>query len=88
MPTISSFYGIKIYIYWADQNSHNLPHFHAFYGEYEAVYSLNGDLIVGRMPKIANSLVKTWALENLELIEYAWVQAVQKKPLPAIKGLK
>ncbi len=40
------------------------------------------------MPRTAKKLIKAWALENLELIEYAWRQAVMKKPLPAIKGIK
>ncbi len=88
MPKISEFYGIKIYIYWNDQSSHKLPHFHAFYGEYEGAFKLNGDPIVGIMPRTAKKLIKIWALENLELIEYAWRQAVMKKPLPTIKGIK
>lgn len=88
MPAISYFYGIKIFIYWNEQAGHNLPHFHAFYGEYEATFKLDGQLIVGKLPKTATKLIKYWALENRELIEYAWQQALLKKPLPAIKGLK
>ena len=33
MPTISSFYGIVIQMFWRD---HAPPHFHALYAEYEA----------------------------------------------------
>jgi len=33
MPTISEFFGILIRMYYDD---HNPPHFHVFYGEYEA----------------------------------------------------
>jgi hypothetical protein len=33
MPTISSFYGVSIRMYWAD---HAPPHFHAQYGGHEA----------------------------------------------------
>jgi hypothetical protein len=80
MPSISSFYGIKIFIYWNEQSKHNLPHFHAYYGEYEATYTLDGQRIVGIMPKTANKLINKWALENTELIEYAWNQALIKKP--------
>jgi Domain of unknown function (DUF4160) len=33
MPTISSFYGILIQMFWRD---HAPPHFHALYAEHEA----------------------------------------------------
>ena len=35
MPSICTFYGIVIYMYY---NDHNPPHFHAEYAEFEAVY--------------------------------------------------
>lgn len=34
MPEISRFFGIIITMYW---NDHNPPHFHAQYGDYEAI---------------------------------------------------
>lgn len=34
MPSISSFFGVVIYMYF---NDHSPPHFHAEYGEFEAV---------------------------------------------------
>lgn len=40
MPRICQFYGIAIYLYYRD---HAPPHFHAIYGEYEAV-------VEGRLP--------------------------------------
>jgi len=39
MPVISRFFGIIITMYW---NDHNPPHFHAQYGEHEAIIGLNG----------------------------------------------
>lgn len=39
MPTISMFYGIVIRMYYDD---HNPPHFHAFYGDYKAIFNLKG----------------------------------------------
>lgn len=39
MPTISMFYGILIRMYYDD---HNPPHFHAFYGNYKARFSIEG----------------------------------------------
>ena len=47
MPTISMFYGILIRMYY---NDHKPPHFHAFYGEYKAIFNFEGELIDGDMP--------------------------------------
>ena len=38
MPTISTFYGILIRMYF---NDHAPPHFHARYGEFEATINLD-----------------------------------------------
>jgi hypothetical protein len=37
MPTISVFYGIVIQMFWRE---HAPPHFHALYGEYEALIEI------------------------------------------------
>lgn len=37
MPTICTFYGIVIRMYWDD---HAPPHFHVDYGEYRAQYAI------------------------------------------------
>ena len=56
MPRISEFYGIVIYMYFQD---HNPPHFHAIYAEHEALIRIDtGEVIGGRLPKTAGSLVE------------------------------
>lgn len=43
MPRLSSFYGIVVYMYWTD---HPPPHFHAEYGENQAVIAIaDGSLV-------------------------------------------
>ena len=37
MPTISRFFGIVIQMFWRE---HAPPHFHALYGEYEALIDI------------------------------------------------
>jgi hypothetical protein len=37
MPEISRFYGITIHFFYDD---HNPPHFHAYYGNQRAVFSI------------------------------------------------
>ena len=52
MPTISMFYGIIIHMYI--RGEHNPPHFHALYGEYEAVVDIQKlEVIDGRLPRRA-----------------------------------
>jgi hypothetical protein len=37
MPTISQFFGIVIQMFWRE---HSPPHFHALYGEFEALIDI------------------------------------------------
>ena len=56
MPEISRFYGIRITIYFDD---HQPSHFHAEYGEHEAVFSIKDEEIInGKLPNTAKKLVK------------------------------
>lgn len=55
MPSISSFLGIIIKIYY---NDHEPPHFHAEYGDYEASFSIDElKLLNGKLPKRVVALV-------------------------------
>jgi hypothetical protein len=60
MPVLSMFYGIIIRMYSENSERYNLPHFHAYYAEYEAVINLEGEIIEGEFPKNKLSLVKAW----------------------------
>ena len=68
MPTISSFYGILIRMFY---NDHAPPHFHARYGEFEATSEIESLAVMnGELPARALHLVKEWALAHRqELIE-------------------
>jgi len=55
VPTISTFFGIVIRMYYDD---HGPPHFHAYYGEDMALISLETlEVLQGRLPRRAMSLV-------------------------------
>jgi hypothetical protein len=41
-------------------SKHNMPHIHAEYQDYEAVISLNGDLLSGEIPQKKMKLVLAW----------------------------
>jgi hypothetical protein len=68
MPEISRFYGIIIYMYFKD---HLPPHFHAFYGDKEAQFSIEtGDVINGNLPRKQVRLVQAWVeLHRQELFD-------------------
>jgi len=72
MPTISLFYGILIKMNWKDIGQHNTPHFHAFYGEYEAVFGLDGEIVTGSFPKKQSTFIKAWALLHEEDLAVNW----------------
>jgi hypothetical protein len=86
MPSISSFYGIIIWIYWKD---HNPPHFHAQYGEYEILIKIE-DLSVyaGSLPSRAFGLVMEWASLHQEELMHNWELMKQDLPLKKIEPLK
>ena len=57
---------------WKDAGQHSEPHFHAFYGEYEASFSLDGEILAGEFPKKQAAFVRAWALLHEEELAANW----------------
>jgi len=86
MPEISRFYGIVIYIFYRE---HQPPHFHAIYGEFEALISLeNLSPLAGTLPPRALGLVMEWANLHQAELKKVWEQARNNLPLDKIEPLK
>jgi hypothetical protein len=86
MPEISQFYGIAVKMYY---NDHLPPHFHAEYGEYEALVNINSlAVIVGKLPSRALGLVVEWASLHQDEIVTLWENARNFEPLGKIEPLK
>ena len=70
MPTLSTFYGITIRMYFRIAE-HNPPHIHAIYGDNTASIDLNSEKIIdGYLPKKAEELVIEWLkLHKKELLD-------------------
>ena len=68
MPEISRFFGIIIRMYFDD---HDPAHFHAIYGEHEALVGISPIVVLrGGLPRRAKSMAIEWAaLHQLELME-------------------
>jgi hypothetical protein len=88
VPEISRFYGIIIRIFY-ETGFHQLPHFHAAYGEFVASFTIDPPvLLAGVMPRKQQNLVVAWAeLHREELLEN-WQRAAEQESLKPIEGLR
>jgi hypothetical protein len=79
MPVIARFYGILIKMYFQE---HGVPHFHALYGEYNAVFDIQTlEAIEGDLPSRAYQMVRDWAsLYQTELLQMWQTQEIRKLP--------
>lgn len=86
MPTISEFFGIVIRMYYQD---HAPAHFHAYYGEYNAVVEIETLRVrEGRLPRRALGLVVEWAIEHREELLEDWRLAQAHQPLRKVAPLE
>jgi hypothetical protein len=88
MPTLSMFLGILVKMNWKDTGQHKKPHFHAFYGEHEASFGLDGEIIAGKFPKKQAVFVKAWALLHEDELLANWKLAVDGEDIFRIEPLK
>ncbi|GAB0057914.1 hypothetical protein SIID45300_02248 [Candidatus Magnetaquicoccaceae bacterium FCR-1] len=81
MPELSHFFGIIIRMFC---NDHEPPHFHAIYGEFEALIQINTlEVLRGQLPNRALALVLEWAANHREALRQDWELArTGHAPLP------
>ena len=86
MPELARFFGIVIGVFYRE---HGRPHFHAVYGEFEAVIDIEtGDVITGELPKRALALVSEWRNGHIPELQENWERARQHKELKKISPLE
>lgn len=86
MPEISRFLGIIIAMYY---NDHAPPHFHAKYGEFEAVIAIDtGEVLEGRLPPRVSSLVEEWRGYHTAELDDDWKLARERRALKRIEPLE
>jgi hypothetical protein len=62
MPELSRFYGVIIRMFLETGGQHHRQHFHAYYGDEVAIYSLSPiELIAGSLPRRQQRFVEAWA---------------------------
>jgi hypothetical protein len=70
MPEITRFYGIIIKLFFGD---HPPPHFHAVYGEYNAVFDIETlKMIEGDLPNRAEKMVLEWSAQHQQALLEMW----------------
>jgi hypothetical protein len=76
MPRVAEFEGIVVYIYF---NEHVPPHFHALFGDDEAVVGIEGcDLVGGSLPAAKLRRTLQWARDNQEMLRAKWAEITGK----------
>jgi len=86
MPELSRFYGIIIRMFSEPSGRHHVPHFHAYYQEHVAVFSISPvALIIGYLPQRQQRLVEAWAELHEAELQVDWQLLEQgRKPAPII----
>lgn len=83
MPEITRFYGIIIKLFFGD---HPPPHFHAVYGEHNAVFNIETlEMIEGDLPSRARKLVVEWANSYQSDLQEMW-ESQEFKKLPPLNS--
>ena len=86
MPEISRFLGIVVQMFWRD---HQPPHFHALYGEAEAVIEIQSLLLIHcALPRRALALTLEWAALHREALMEDWHLCATKQPPKKIAPLE
>ena len=84
MPEISRFLGNIIRMFYSD---HEPPHFHATYGDREALIEIDTPaLFRGTLPQRALTLVLEWAALHREELLEDWWRARGGQPFEAHRG--
>lgn len=88
MPELCRFYSIIIKMIYMDEGQHHKPHFHVFYGGYQASVGVDGELLAGSLPVKQLKLVQAWAVIHEDELYRAWNKAVRGEAFGKIEPLQ
>lgn len=89
MPTLSTFYGIIVSMYFMDNRRHNRPHIHARYQDDEVVIGIpDGEVLEGTLPPGKLRLVLAWIEIHGDELQASWDQAVSGQQPNKIEPLR
>lgn len=82
MPELSRFFGIIIRMFAEVGGQHHVPHFHAYYQEEVAIFSVDPvEIIAGSLPRRQMRLVEAWAELHQKELMTDW-EALQQGKAP------
>ncbi len=84
-PELSRFFGIIIAMFGDD---HNPPHFHARYGDYEAIITIKEGIVKGELPKKILKDVFKWMELHQKELEINWERLQAGQEIIKIEPLK
>ncbi|OAV72255.1 hypothetical protein Barb4_00043 [Bacteroidales bacterium Barb4] len=85
MPEICRFFGIIITMFADD---HNPPHFHIKYGDYQAIFTIDKEIIKGEIPGRAVKMVFTWMELHRDELLANWEKLQHGEEPDSIEPLK
>jgi len=88
MPIISTYFGIVIRMYFMDTEQHHKPHFHAKYGDAQAVFDFDGNILAGKFPTKQTKYVVAWADIHHDELSALWEVMQTGEEYFKIKGLE
>ena len=89
MPELARFFGIIIRMYAEAGGPHHRPHFHAYYQEEVAIYTIDSiDLIAGSLPRPQQRLVEAWVEIHREELMANWERLQQGRSPDRIEPLR
>jgi hypothetical protein len=89
MPELSRFHGIIIRMFSEPAAGHHEAHFHAFYQEHAAVFTIRPVLMIaGYLPQRQQRLVEAWAELHQDELETDWRQLIDGRAAVPIKPLE
>lgn len=89
MPEISRFYGIVIRMFIESSAQHHLPHFHAFYQEHAAVFTIDPvDMVAGVLPRAQQRLVEAWTEVHRDELLANWAALQARRAATPIAPLR
>jgi len=89
VPELARFFGIIIRMYAEAGGPHHRPHFHAYYQEEVAIYTIDSiDLIAGSLPRPQQRLVEAWVEIHREELMANWERLQQGRSPDRIEPLR
>ena len=88
MPVISMFYGIIIRMQSEHGGKHHIPHIHVICGDDESVFSLEGQLLEGKISSQKQKLVEAWIEIHKEELQANWKLLDEGDPFFRIEPLR